>query len=205
MKISPAISINKKCHQPSAISCLQMRMRAPQTAIQWMLPSLMVIAEDPGKCKKQPAIYHSLRWTRKQDLAPDSWRLHFHFSLSCIGEGNGNPLQCSCLENPRDGGAWWAATYGIAQSRTQLKQLSSSSSWGAYERNEFSEPTGLHLLIHRMLNSLTSYRCLTFRLPAPFVANLCIAWLTLLAPLEQFSQRYWDAVSWVRVLNISTK
>ena len=52
-------------------------------------------------------------------------RLHFHFSLSCIGEGNGNPLQCSCLENPRDGGAWWAAIYGVAQSRTRLKQLSS--------------------------------------------------------------------------------
>ena len=55
-------------------------------------------------------------------------RLHFHFSLSCIGEGNGNPLQCSCLENPRDGGGWWAAISGVAQSRTQLKQLSSSSS-----------------------------------------------------------------------------
>ena len=55
-------------------------------------------------------------------------RLHFHFSLSCIGEGNGNPLQCSCLENPRDGGAWWAAVYGVAQSRTRLKQFSSSSS-----------------------------------------------------------------------------
>ena len=55
-------------------------------------------------------------------------RLHFHFSLSCIGEGNGNPLQCSCLENPRDGGAWWAAVYGVAQSQTRLKQLSSSRS-----------------------------------------------------------------------------
>ena len=55
-------------------------------------------------------------------------RLHFHFSLSCIGEGNGNPLQCSCLENPRDGGAWWAAIYGVAQSRTRLKWCSSSSS-----------------------------------------------------------------------------
>ena len=53
--------------------------------------------------------------------------LHFHFSFSCTGEGNGNPLQCSCLENPRDGGAWWAAVYGVAQSRTQLKRLSSSS------------------------------------------------------------------------------
>ena len=55
-------------------------------------------------------------------------QLHFHFSLACIAEGNGNPLQCSCLENPRDGGAWWAAIYGIAQSWTRLKRLSSSSS-----------------------------------------------------------------------------
>ena len=44
-------------------------------------------------------------------------RLHFHFSLSCFGEGNGNPLQCSCLENPRDGGAWWAAVHGVEKSR----------------------------------------------------------------------------------------
>ena len=55
-------------------------------------------------------------------------RLHFHFLLSCIGEGNGNPLQCSCLENSRDVEAWWAAVYGVVQSRTGLKQLSSSSS-----------------------------------------------------------------------------
>ena len=55
-------------------------------------------------------------------------RLHFHFSLSCTGEGNGNLLQCSCLENPRDGGSWWAAIYGVSQSRTRLKRLSSSSS-----------------------------------------------------------------------------
>ena len=54
-------------------------------------------------------------------------RLHFLFSLSCIGEGNGNPLQCSCLENPRDGGAWWAAVSGVTQSWTRLKWLSSSS------------------------------------------------------------------------------
>ena len=54
-------------------------------------------------------------------------RLCFHFSLSCFGEGNGNPLQCSCLENTRDGGAWWAAVYGVVQSQTRLKRLSSSS------------------------------------------------------------------------------
>ena len=50
-------------------------------------------------------------------------RLHFHFPLSCTGEGNGNPLQCSCLENPRDGGAWWAAVYGVAQSQTRLSDF----------------------------------------------------------------------------------
>ena len=65
-------------------------------------------------------------WGREESDTPE--RLHFHFSLSCVGEGNGNPLQCSCLENPRDGGAWWAAVSGVAQSRTRLKGLSSSSS-----------------------------------------------------------------------------
>ena len=59
-------------------------------------------------------------------------RLHFHFSLSCIGEGNGNPLHYSCLENPGDGGAWWAAISGVAQSPTRLKRLSSSSSRQPY-------------------------------------------------------------------------
>ena len=59
--------------------------------------------------------------------------LHFHFSLSCIGEGNGNPFQCSCLENPRDRGAYWAAVYGVAQSQTRLKRLSSSSSSLSHE------------------------------------------------------------------------
>ena len=61
----------------------------------------------------------------------------FHFSLSCIGGGNGNPLHCSCLENPRDRGAWWASVYGVAQSRTRLKRLSSSSSvvWGLLKEN----------------------------------------------------------------------
>ena len=54
-------------------------------------------------------------------------RLHFHFLLSCTGEGNGTPLQCSCLENPKDGGAWWAAVYGVAQNRTRLKLLGSNS------------------------------------------------------------------------------
>ena len=73
-------------------------------------------------------------WRSLVGYSPRGWeesdtteRLHFHFSLSCTGEGNGNPLQCSCLENPRDGGAWWAAVCGVAQSGTRLKSLSSSS------------------------------------------------------------------------------
>ena len=73
--------------------------------IQWM--------EEPGRLQ-------SRGWRRVDSTE----RLHFHFSLSCIEEGNGNPLQCSCLENPRDRGAWWAAVYGVAQGRTRLKRLS---------------------------------------------------------------------------------
>ena len=62
-------------------------------------------------------------WGREESDVTE--RLHFHFLFSCTGEGNGNPLQCSCLENPRDGEAWWAAVYGVAQGRTRLKWLSS--------------------------------------------------------------------------------
>ena len=69
-------------------------------------------------------------WGREESDTTE-W-LHFHFSLSCTGEGNGNPLQFSCLENPRDSGAWWAAVYGVTQSRTRLKRLSSSSSHSDY-------------------------------------------------------------------------
>ena len=66
-------------------------------------------------------------WAEEPGRSDTTEQLHFHVSLSCIREGNGNPFQCSCLENPRDGGAWWASDYGVAQSRTQLKRLSSSS------------------------------------------------------------------------------
>ena len=72
-------------------------------------------------------IVHSHGVAKSQTRLSD-FTFSFHFSLSRIGEGNGNPLQCSCLENPRDPGAWWAAVYGVAQSRTRLKRLSSSSS-----------------------------------------------------------------------------
>ena len=80
----------------------------------------------PGKSHGWRSLVGCSPWGRKESDTTE--RLHFHFSLSCIGEGNGNPLQRSCLENPRDRGAWWADIYGVAQSRTRLKLFSSSSS-----------------------------------------------------------------------------
>ena len=80
----------------------------------------------PGKSHAQRSLVDWNPWGCEESDMTE--QLHFHFSLSCIGEGNGNPLQYSCLENPRDWGAWWAAIYGVAQSQTWLKWLSSSSS-----------------------------------------------------------------------------
>ena len=90
---------------------------------RWWHPTPVLL---PGKShgRRSPVGYSP--WGRWGSDTTE--RLYFHFSLSCIGEGKGNPLQCSCLENPRDGGAWRAAVYGVAQSWTQLKRLSSSSS-----------------------------------------------------------------------------
>ena len=79
----------------------------------------------PGKSHGWRSLVGRSPWGRKE--LDTTERLHFHFSLSCTGEGNGNPLHCSCLENPRDGGAWWAAIYGVTQSWTRLRWLSSSS------------------------------------------------------------------------------
>jgi len=85
----------------------------------------------PGKSHGWRSLVGCSPWCHEESDTTE--RLDFHLSLLCIGEGNGNPLQCSCLENLRDGGAWWAAVYGVAQSRTQLKRLSSSSSnWEDY-------------------------------------------------------------------------
>ena len=80
----------------------------------------------PGKFHGRRSLVGCSPWGHEEQDTTE--QLHFHFSLSCIGEGNGNPLQYSCLENPRDKGAWWAAVYGVAQSQTRLKRLSSSSS-----------------------------------------------------------------------------
>ena len=89
---------------------------------QWQ-PTLVLL---PGKSHGQRSLVGCSPWGREESDTTE--RLHFHFSLSCTGEGNGHPLQCSCLENPRDGGACWAAVYGVEQSRTRLKRLSNSSS-----------------------------------------------------------------------------
>ena len=80
----------------------------------------------PGKSHGQRSLGDYSLWGREE--LDTTERLHFRFSLSCTGERNGNPLQYSCLENPRDGGAWWATAYGVSQSQTWLMQLSSSSS-----------------------------------------------------------------------------
>ena len=80
----------------------------------------------PGKSHGRRSLVGCGPWGREESATTE--QLPFHFSLSCIGEGNGNPLQYSCLENPRDGRAWWAAIYGVEQSWTRLKRPSSSSS-----------------------------------------------------------------------------
>ena len=92
-------------------------MAPHSSTFAWKIPW----TEEPGSCSP---------WGHEESDRTE--RLPFHFSLSGIGEGNGNPLHCSCPENPRDAGAWWAAVYGVAQGRTRLKQLSSSSSIVSY-------------------------------------------------------------------------
>ena len=79
----------------------------------------------PGKSHGQSSLIGCSPWGREDSETTE--RIHFHLSLLCTGEGNGNPLQCSCLENPRDGGTWWVAVYGVAHSWTRLKRLNSNS------------------------------------------------------------------------------
>ena len=99
-------------------------MAPHSSTLAWKIPWM----EEPGGLQSMGSLKSG---TRLSDFT-------FTFSLSCIGEGNGNPLQCSCLENPRDGGAWWAAVYGVTQSRTRLKQLSFSSSVATAEFSKFA-------------------------------------------------------------------
>ena len=91
--------------------CFLEKAMAPHSStLAWKIPWM----EEPGRLQSMGSRRVGHDWATS-------------LSLSCIGEGNGNPLQCSCLENPRDGGAWWEAVYGVTQSRTWLKRLSSSS------------------------------------------------------------------------------
>ena len=91
------------------------------TFLKWQSTPVLL----PGKSRGRRSLVGYSPWGRKESDTTES--LHFHFSLSCIGEGNGNPLQCSCLENPRDRGVWWATVYEVPQNRTRLKWLSGSS------------------------------------------------------------------------------
>ena len=108
----------------------------------------------PGKSHGQRSLVGCSPWDHEESDRTE--RLPFHFSLSCIGEGNGNPLQYSCLENPMDGGAWWASVHGVAKSRTRLsnftftfhfhaleKEMATHSSVFAWRIPGMGEPGGL--------------------------------------------------------------
>ena len=109
----------------------------------------------PGKSHGRRSLVGCSPWGREESDTTE--RLHFHFLLSCIGEGNGTPLQCSCLENPRDGGAWWAAIYRVTQSWTRLNRRSSSSSSSSiYKRHKDLK------LIDKNLPAYQNYRIINF-------------------------------------------
>ena len=127
---------------------------------RWWHPTSVLF---PGKSHGWRSLVGYSPWGRQESDTTE--RLHFHFSLSCIGERNGNPLQCSYLENPRDKGAWWAAVYGVVQSQILLKWLSSSSSRYIIMRRKWFDSTKLVvssiwclLLWHKRLNK---YICLS--------------------------------------------
>ena len=141
-------------------------------------------------------------WGREESDTTE--RLHFNFSLSCIGGGSGNPLQCSCLENLRDGGAWWAAVYGVAQSRTRLKRLSSSSSRLLCPWDFPSKNTGVshHFLLQRIFQTQGTKLCLLLS-PAlaggffslsfflsPALPGKPICWIPTISKLQRTEQRW---------------
>ena len=112
-------------------------MRSPKrglTPAKWHPTPVLL----PGKSHGWRSLVGCSPWGREE--LDTTERLQFHFSLSCTGEGNGNPLQYSCLENPRDRGAWWAAVHGVAQNQTRLKRLSSSSSSSSCDISPLSHP-----------------------------------------------------------------
>ena len=111
----------------------------------------------PGKSHGWRSLVGCGPWSHKESDTTE--RLHFHFSLSCIGEGNGNPLQCSCLENPRDGGAWWAAVYGVTLSQTRLQWLSSRLS-SSNNLIQWTQEHSLYLYHLEKCESYIFFKCL---------------------------------------------
>ena len=140
------------------------KARAPHSStFAWKIPW----TEEPGRLQSMGSL----------ELDTTEW-LHFHFSLSCIGEGHGNPLQCSCLENPRDRGAWWAAVYGVAQSRTRLKRLRRRR-----RKNDDTDFNSLKLLSLFQRQKLKGWKqklesCFVFISLVP--SDVAKAWITLL-------------------------
>ena len=132
-------------------------MAPHSSTLAWKIPW----TEEPGRLQSMG----SLR-------VGHDWATHFHSSLSCIGEGNGNPLQCSCLENPRDGAAWWAAVYGVTQSWTRLRWLCNSSSrwfWRAVRVEKHCSFTSWHPT-HRSSCYSVAKSCLTLCDPMDCIA-----------------------------------
>ena len=134
-------------------------MALHSSTFAWKIPWM----EEPGKLQSKGSI--------ESDTTE---RLHFHFSLSCMGEGNGNPLQCSCLENPRDGAAWWAAVHRVAQSRTWLKRLSNRLSWFLSHPHLTQRVTRSHCFCTVTLSN---------RLCSPPSQSLC-GWVPLISYLD---------------------
>ena len=154
------------------LPCLICLMATHSSTLAWKIPC----TEEPGR----------LRSMGSQRVG--HFYLHFHFSRSCIGEGNGNPLQCSCLEHPRDGGAWWAAVLGVAQSQTRLKRLGGGSSSSSSSRHTDEFPHRSAMIRFSVFTSLIMY---FWKLIS---SDLCTFYMTnLLAEFSQLqSARNWN-------------
>ena len=148
----------------------------------------------PEKSHGQRSLVGCSPWGR-EELGTTEWP-HFHFSLPCIGEGNGNPFQCSCLENPRDGGAWWAAIYGVAQSQTRLKRLSSSSSICVRHCLRSTANVRVCVLSHSVVSDSDTVGC---SLPSPSVYGTLQAkilqWVAIPFSRGSSQPRDWTQVS----------
>ena len=121
---SPALQADSLPSEPPGRAPCDLRdtAKVSLSSCKRLSPGSSISARSPrpaGVSQGRRGLVGCRLWGRTESDTTE--RFHFHFSLSCIGEGNGNPLKCSCLENPRDGGAWWAAVYGVTQSQTRLK------------------------------------------------------------------------------------